>query len=620
MNRFKSRDDYFSRRDSALAERVIAAKSPKPVRKRSVEGAIPSTLLRVHFCKTVEQFEIEGRGRYRKGEYPLDDALRSHLAGDETVLVNPLSAAGETAFTVVRFDLSEAMDLPFSKARQYADELLGHGIPSLIEVAEGGKGHYHLWIFHEEPVVAPPFSDALVLLGRRMFGATLETVPSVRGDDSIALPLQGESALLQRRVFVNAVGKMIKDQAHVLQTIEYCPKSRSEAFILAVMHEGPPEVPPRPAPVTAKPPVPVMHAIPGESPSPVPAIPVARTEPVPAPEPIQKPAVSGKPVDRVSAGTAGPSIVPVKPEPPRVVPATVIPEPGIESPPERAATTKPVMSAPTSAAVPSADGVFIVFLRGGREFAFEAESVERVIGARDMMPSSGPGRICGAVEACGRTVTVLDPGDGAGMTPRGRILLLRGGGNGYGLFADSVAGTETLGWVSREEAMRPDGGRLMIPVIDRLVPKTAERPVRAGLAAGPRVSGGRYVLFSLGERVCGLPAEMILSVLPGSAREGSAADIPYGGGRIPLRDLRVECSSGRRERILVCGTGNAVAGLCVDSVAGVRVLIPGHEDSGDDAASSALPVAASVRFDGVERPVSLLDPARLIPVESPAQK
>ncbi len=231
--RFKSKDDYFGKR-SGLAERVLATKSPKPARKRGVESSIPAALLRVHFCKTVDRFEIEGRGRYRKGEYPLDDALRNHLDGDVTVLVNPLSGAGETAFSVARFDLSGGMDLPFSKARQFADELQVYGVPSLVEVAEGGKGHYHVWIFHEEPVPSWPFSEALIRLGQRLFGVCLETVPSVRGDEYIALPLQGESMLLQRRVFVNAVGKMIKDQGHVLQSIEYCPRNTAESFMTAV--------------------------------------------------------------------------------------------------------------------------------------------------------------------------------------------------------------------------------------------------------------------------------------------------------------------------------------------------------------------------------------------------
>lgn len=252
--RFKSKDDYFSHR-SGLAERVIAAKpqpqsQAKPGRRRGVENAVPVPLLRVHFCKTVESFEIVGKGHFHKGEYPLDDALQSHLDGDTTLLVNPLSIAGDTAFTVVRFDLSEEMDHPFSKARQYADELQKYGIFSLIEVTEGGKGHYHLWIFHEQPIPAVPFSDALVRLGHRLFGVFLETVPPVSGDISIPLPLQGESVLLQRRVFVNAVGKMIKEQGErpaghrILPETDWRRFHRTDAFVsqtLAFSASGCPE-------------------------------------------------------------------------------------------------------------------------------------------------------------------------------------------------------------------------------------------------------------------------------------------------------------------------------------------------------------------------------------------
>ncbi|MDP2983137.1 MAG: chemotaxis protein CheW [Candidatus Latescibacter sp.] len=229
VGRFKSKDDYFSRK-SGFAERIIQAK-PQKFRKKALESNIPLTLLRVHFCKTVDSFEIEGEGRFRMGEYSLDDALSRHLAGDANVLVNPLSHTGETAFSLVKFDLSPEMDLPFSKARQYADELLKQGISSQIEVTGGGKGHYHVLIFHEEPIPGRLFSEALVRFGHELFGIYLDTVPPLTGDAYVPLPLQGEEVLLQRRVFVNTVGKMIKDQAHVLRTIEPCPKKNSEAFI-----------------------------------------------------------------------------------------------------------------------------------------------------------------------------------------------------------------------------------------------------------------------------------------------------------------------------------------------------------------------------------------------------
>lgn len=349
--RFKSRDDYFGKH-SGLAERVIATKaSAKPARRRGVESAIPGALLRVHFCKTVDRFEIEGRGRYRKGEYPLDDALRSHLNGEATVLVNPLSAAGETAFSVVRFDLSGEMDLPFSKARQYADELQNFGIPGLIEVAEGGKGHYHFWVFHEEPVPAWPFSEALIGLGRRLFGVVLETVPSVRGEEYIPLPLQGESVLLQRRVFVNAVGKMIKDQGNVLQSLEYSPRSRTEAFIAEMERSARPSAPARPAV-----PVPPASPKPLAVPAPIPASPsAAAAAPIietPAAKPVHAPA---RPPEKPPVSPA--AMIPV-PEAVPVQPAVRMPEPQIVQPdpePEIPASSipEPVLSETDPAEVPS---------------------------------------------------------------------------------------------------------------------------------------------------------------------------------------------------------------------------------------------------------------------------
>ena len=56
VGRFKSKDDYFSRK-SGFAERIIQAK-PQKFRKKAIESTIPITLLRVHFCKTVDSFEI----------------------------------------------------------------------------------------------------------------------------------------------------------------------------------------------------------------------------------------------------------------------------------------------------------------------------------------------------------------------------------------------------------------------------------------------------------------------------------------------------------------------------------------------------------------------------------
>ncbi|MBN1292632.1 MAG: chemotaxis protein CheW [Candidatus Latescibacteria bacterium] len=227
--RFKSRDDYFNKK-SGLAKKVIELKQIENNGRLSFPNT-QSKLLHDVFCRTVEKFEIEGKGSFDVSEHPLGDILAQHISGEETVYVNPLSRYGKTSWNVVRFSISENMDHPFTKAKQFSDKLLEFKIKSLLEVTEGGKGNYHVWIFHEDVVDGLSVAAAINMLGNKLFGADPDMIPTLNGDGLIALPLQGESILFQRRVFVNTVGKMIKDQFKLLESIEYTTMDTITAFM-----------------------------------------------------------------------------------------------------------------------------------------------------------------------------------------------------------------------------------------------------------------------------------------------------------------------------------------------------------------------------------------------------
>ena len=147
------------------------------------------------------------------------------------MLVNPVDRHGMTAWHIIDFSLSDDIVHPFSKAREFADALDGKGVPSLVEVAEGGKGYYHLWILHEKPVEAGLVSNILREFGSAVMGYEPVVIPSDEADSYIPLPLQYESLLLQRRVFVNTVGKRIKDQHALLEQAGRAPRRAFDELV-----------------------------------------------------------------------------------------------------------------------------------------------------------------------------------------------------------------------------------------------------------------------------------------------------------------------------------------------------------------------------------------------------
>ncbi len=228
--RFKSRDDYFSKQ-SGLTKKVIKVKPKKSRKQPKIADSLPPLLFVSVFCQSSDRFEIDGEGRYTKADYDLSRAVQRHLDGEITLLVDPISDLGKTLWITVSFDLSDTMQHPFAKLNEYAKAMNDFNMPTCTEVTDGGKGHYRLWIFFENPIDVNKSSDSLKKLGMKLFGTAPVVFPDNGGITYSPMPLQGEMLLLQRGVYVNNVGKMIRNQTHVLEKIERCSLSDFHYFV-----------------------------------------------------------------------------------------------------------------------------------------------------------------------------------------------------------------------------------------------------------------------------------------------------------------------------------------------------------------------------------------------------
>lgn len=592
--RFKSKDDYFSKR-SDLARRVIESE-PQKHPKKGVFTSVPVSLVNDLFCRTTDSFEIEGRGHFTAGEYSLDEALLKHLSGDETVKVNPLSHNGETVWNVVRFVLSDTMDHPFTKAKQFADELQSHDIRSLIEVTEGGKGDYHLWIFHEEPVDGQALADALVRLGRKLFGQLLETAPSRDKEVYIPLPLQGDSLLFQHRVFVNGVGKMIKDQSSVLKTAPLNPPHVIEAFISSIA-AGKPDM-----------------ALPDESRIP----PEAKKHDMMT----EKAHIDEKIALLPSLKAA---------QKPEVV---------------QKAEVRPVKPIPKEAtAVPSRIRVLVCKVMK-TEYGIDADSVLRVMMPDDMTAVPGAAPVIGTVCDNGRTIPVLDAGHileekKSEFSPRSRILIIQGNHGYAALLVDGANGIIHASAV--RENTRPntvvsysaeiDGPGGTVPCIDPelLVSFIGSSTGTKELSAGR--PDARFVVFSVNGLRCGFSTEIVREiVVPEAVQTRSKTDadqqrvMQYGKTYIPIIDVCKHLNgpppgsagglangTGTRRRVIIVKAINRFVGAAVDSIESVRTITADTVDPAPAALMDRTPIVGFVRGTGTLSPAFvILDPDRMV--------
>ncbi len=95
----------------------------------------------------------------------------------------------------------------------------------------------------------------------------------------------------------------------------------------------------------------------------------------------------------------------------------------------------------------------VSFRSGGQDWAVALERVQRVLGARGLLPLPDPRPgVAGLLHRDGDTVTVVSP---LGAEP-GQVLVLDGDGATIGLLVDEVVGIER---VAQEAAGPPPGQR-----------------------------------------------------------------------------------------------------------------------------------------------------------------
>ena len=210
--RFKSRDDYFSKKTN-LAKKVLDTHKNGTADTPAGDSIDTEAFIHAFYGTT-------SANRFASSDMKdsLADTVNRHLRGESTLSIMPTSPEGNVPWHVVLFSTSIDMDHPFTKAKTFCDKLSEYGIGTLIEVTGEGKGHYHVWIFHDEQVDPESFSEALRRLSAKYLDVEAIAHPSSATDNTyITLPLQGESRLLQRSVFVNSVGKMHKNQSSVIR-------------------------------------------------------------------------------------------------------------------------------------------------------------------------------------------------------------------------------------------------------------------------------------------------------------------------------------------------------------------------------------------------------------------
>jgi len=548
--RFKSSDSYF-RKKSDLTKQVLRVPEKKGAKKRKA-GALPVTLLRDLFCSTAERFRIEGEGTFVIGvdaASDIDDALERHLSGDATVSVDPVSSSGRTAWHAVVFDIAAPIDHPFSKAREYADMLEKRGIGTLLEVGEGGKGHYRVWIFHQKPAPSVTTARALSRLAESLFGVTVTVRPSgeAETDSFVTLPFQGESMLLQRGVLVNSVGKKVKDQRAALESAEPCPESALESLIGDF--GGGPEA------EDTKAAAPLQPAVDAARPTRKETKPRGESAP---PAAKKKHIASGKQAER----------------------------------------SEPVIIETAPADLP---GGLLVATVAGIPYAFDGAAVDRVytVDALRRFPFRS-GSCIGSLRAGNAHVPVFDARrvlaeTTESPTPPKKVIVFNVSRELFGLAVDDVGGFERSPKAASFERQAGDApvkgvvrltdrdeSRLILADIDRISNICFAGMERRAGTAGAEAD---YLLFTISGVTFGLERNTVREILMMTQAEGKGDEIRYrgkriaridGAGRIPLKrpdePTADTASRSPSRRTIVVDDGNIRYAVTVDSVIGVERL------------------------------------------------
>ncbi len=554
--RFKSSYNYFEKKSNLTGKVVKGLLEPKPVAPtRPRDCIVPVETAMDLFCGTVERYRVNGGDIAAGGRADLEARLADHLAGEALLAVDPVTRTGATAWHIVRLEKTPEFPQPFAVACNLAAEFAERGVPTLLEVTEGGKGHYRLWVFHAVPVDAARVADTLSSAVSSHGLPPSSVAPTCRGE-FIDLPLQKESALLQRRVFVNTVGKPLRNQAEALAAVERV----SLDTVLALADKA---VAPAETKKAANEPVKVKKtAAPSETaktPPPVTA-PAKAQEKRPSKDYVPAPAIKAA-SDSAKPTTAPPSTVRIShPETPRIRKSA-------------------------DATALSADPDRLVFRAGDAVYSLPKKAVRCVLDAAALLPAPGElAPLAGWIAWEGRHIQVrLLRSDQETPLPGKRVLVL-GNGSPFGIIADlaaaPVAGADT-------EELDPDTLAL------------AFTGGSAGIQPGSRMT---CIVARCGTVTVGFAADAVRWVLAPGQAERKRDALVYGGRTIPAealfgkRDNPIDGDTVRRARVHrdryivlagaeetavhvddILGIGNLVfAGWLGDIAAGKRVRIIGY--------------------------------------------
>ncbi len=523
--RFKSGGDYFEKK-SGLTKKVLKLERGTPVPKRKKRtGHVGSAIMKARFCVTVERYRFEDSGdMYTLGVdgFDLDGALDGHLSGEVTMAVDPLSADDLTCWHMIEFDIGAGIDQPFSKAKVCAEKLDSLNIATILEVGQGGKGHYRLWMFHEEAVGAGPVTGALAKVLSTLIGEPVAVYPDPGGQaEFVTLPLQGESVLLQRGVFVNSVGKKIKDQHEHLESIETV-KSASLHALIEDRDAGRKTESARPD---------EDEAVPAE------ISPDAEAPPEKAETKPETPEIPEE-TSETSADTSP-------------APST----PAAEESPYQPGTRLPGLKESGMPLPIDAPDTLVVFKLGGGSFGIDASVVRRIGAVSDVEPLPVSSETCMGSMRCGDSACSVHfgrpvfglPRDGGDAAPGNVIVMTGEDGTVFGLAVDRVveilriprsSAYETSSgdtpMVSGFLVLPGDGGRIGMAESLHVSRACMEREERPGREFSPDEV---FLLFSRAGTLLAFPVTDVEEVGVLSSADEGRTEIDFHGRTIPHLDI-----------------------------------------------------------------------------------
>lgn len=577
--RFKSRDDYFSKKTN-LAKKVLDTHKKDTADTTANDSIDTDAFIRVFYGSTAKK-----RFDSSTGAKSLTDSVDRHLRGDSTLSIMPAGPEGTVPWHVVLFSTSTGMDHPFTKAKTFCDKLSGHGIATQIEVTGEGKGHYHVWIFHVEQVDPEPLTKALSKLCDTLFDEEVDIHPASKGDNTYTkLPMQGESVIMQRSVFVNSVGKMHKNQTTVLKEIIPTDQATIDTFITSFAE-------------------------------------------------ITKPAASEKKPD-VKKQASSPSDQ--KKQKKKRTPTTQPVKKQVKVEEEK--TETPVVEEQSQR--------FVTCSIRGEQYTIPADKVKRVLEISELIPlPESDTSLIGIIHDRERGIPVIDPGialEGkkTAISPKSRILLLQTSTRITGIIVEKTAGIGLAVPVSNpsienkpfiDGLVKREDAKDLIPNVDVAAVVDEGEKVFSHRPKPHRIKeDGRFVIVTSGDVWCAFPAVNVKEILrwtmmPGVHKSRALPHqvITYDDRVIPLYDLRVilgteerkHAMSGKPTRIIIIRCGENIIGVRVDSVEGIR-RISGDEIKVHEGRSGYAPmISGYARLLDSDIVVMILDPDMLATVE-----